>query len=58
MGADEVKFMIEKELTNNDVTQTNGRLSIPKEKIKEGFLTPTEESYLDYEQNEKDDGCG
>ncbi|KAL5100501.1 hypothetical protein RYX36_004828, partial [Vicia faba] len=46
------------ELTNSDVTQTNGRLSIPKGNIKEGFLTPAEESYLDYERNkqEKIDG--
>ncbi|CAI8586358.1 unnamed protein product [Vicia faba] len=51
MGGDEVKFVIEKELTNSDVTQNNGRLSIPKGKINESFLTPAEESYLDYERN-------
>ncbi|CAI8587635.1 unnamed protein product [Vicia faba] len=54
MGGDEVKFVIEKEVTNSDVTQTNGRLSIPKGKINESFLTPAEESYLDYERNKQE----
>ncbi|KAL5100494.1 hypothetical protein RYX36_004821 [Vicia faba] len=58
MGGDEVKFVIEKELTNSDVTQINGRLSIPKGKIKEGFLTPAEESYLDYERNKQEEIAG
>ncbi|KAL5100493.1 hypothetical protein RYX36_004820, partial [Vicia faba] len=58
MGGDEVKFVIEKELTNSDVTQTNGRLSIPKGKIKECFLTPAEELYLDYERNKQEKIAG
>ncbi|KAL5081928.1 hypothetical protein RYX36_010349 [Vicia faba] len=58
MGGDEVKFVIEKELTNSDLTQTNGRLSIPKGKINESFLTPAEESYLDYERNKQEKIAG
>ncbi|XP_050878383.1 B3 domain-containing protein At2g24670-like [Lathyrus oleraceus] len=54
MGGIEVKFVIQKELTNSDVTQNSGRLSIPKGSVKESFLTPDEESYLDYERNKKE----
>ncbi|CAK8535402.1 unnamed protein product [Lathyrus sativus] len=51
MGGVEVKLVIQKELTNSDVTQDQGRLTIPKGRVKESFLTASEESYLDYERN-------
>ncbi|XP_058776716.1 B3 domain-containing protein At1g05920-like [Vicia villosa] len=55
MGGIEVKLVIQKKLTKTDVTRGNSRLAIPKGKIKESFLTPDEESYLDYERNNKEE---
>ncbi|KAI5386805.1 hypothetical protein KIW84_073087 [Lathyrus oleraceus] len=55
MEGAEVNVVIQKELTNSDVTYNNGCLSISKGRVKESFLKPVEESYLDYECNEKEE---
>ncbi|CAK8538813.1 unnamed protein product [Lathyrus sativus] len=53
MEGTDVKLVIQKQLTKSDLTQNNGRLSIPKGRVIESFLTPTEESCLDYERKKK-----
>lgn len=53
MKGSDVKLVIQKQLTKSDLTQNNGRLSIPKGRVIESFLTPTEESCLDYVRKRK-----
>ncbi|XP_058746736.1 B3 domain-containing protein At2g32645-like [Vicia villosa] len=53
MEGRDVKLVIQKQLTKSDLTQNNGRLSIPKARVIESFLTTYEKSYLDYERNRK-----
>ncbi|GAU40029.1 hypothetical protein TSUD_258220 [Trifolium subterraneum] len=53
MEGSDVMLVMQKQLTKTDVTENNGRLSIPeKQVINENFLEPNEKSSLDYDREE------
>jgi len=53
MGGTKVVMVIQKALFENDLTQSNDRLSMPFSKINKGFLRESEREYLE-QQNTMD----